>query len=98
MRSPHRNHIAPPQGGRNAHRLSVEIDVHPNQLTDWKTQLLENASGFFVTAAEKQVTTPDLKDLRAKIGQQTSESDLLSCALGRIGNTRDKDHDLPFVR
>jgi hypothetical protein len=48
--------------------------------------LLENASGVFATASEKQAATPDLKDLHAKIGQQALEIDFLAVALGRIGD------------
>ena len=55
-----------------------------------ETQLLENASGVFATTAEKQATTPDLKELHAKIGQQALEIVFLAGALGRIGDASAK--------
>ena len=79
MRRPRRNHtaafkakvaIAALKGDETRAALAEKFDVHPNQITQWKTQLRENASGVFATAAEKQVVTPDLKELHAKIGQQ----------------------------
>lgn len=52
--------------------------------------MLENASGLFAAAAEKQTAMPDLKELHAKIGQQALEIDFLSGALGRIDDASAK--------
>ncbi len=70
--------------------LAEKFDVNLNEITQWKTQLLENASGVFATAAEKHSAKPDLKDLHAKIGQQALEIDFLAGALGRIGDASAK--------
>ena len=95
MRRPRRNHtaafkakvaIAALKGDETLAALAEKFDVHPNQVTQWKTQLLENASGVFATTGEKQAATPDLKYLHAKIGQQALEIDFLAGALGRIGD------------
>ena len=58
-------------------------DVHPNQITDWKNQLLKGAANVF--GAEAAEPTVDLKDLHAKIGQQSLEIDFLSGPLTRVG-------------
>ena len=100
MRRPRRNHTAPfkakvaiaaaLKGDETLAALAEKFDVHPNQITQWKTQLLENASGVFATSTEKQSVAPDLKDLHAKIGQQALEIDFLAGALGRFGDASAK--------
>ena len=78
------------RGERTISELATKHQLHPNQITQWKTQLLENAVGVFATAAEKQAAGPNLKELHAKIGQQALEIDFLAGALGRVGDASAK--------
>ena len=61
--------------------LATLHDVHPNQITEWKSELIERAS----SGAEAAKAPIDLKELHAKIGQQSLEIDFLSGALTRVG-------------
>ena len=91
-RRPRRNHssvfkakvaVDAIRGEKTLAELAKLHDVHPNQITDWKNQLLKGAANVF--GAETAEPPVDLKDLHAKIGQQSLEIDFLSGALTRVG-------------
>ena len=65
--------------------LAQRYQVHPNQITDWKKQLLEHAAEVF-SKERKGDQGPNIKELHAKIGQLSMENDFLSGALGRMGD------------
>ena len=71
------------KGEQTIVELSQRFQVHPNQITEWKKQLLENATEIF-SKDKKAELGPNVKDLHAKIGQLSMENDFLSVALGRI--------------
>jgi transposase len=95
-RRPRRNHtpafkakvaLAAIKGEKTLGELAQLFDVHPNQITTWKAQLLEGAAGVFgADAANTQAAPPvDLKALHAKIGELALENDFLSGALNKAG-------------
>jgi transposase-like protein len=78
--------LAALKGDKTLAELAQHFDVHPNQVTEWKRQLLERASDVFDgTSADKVNDGPDLKTLHAKIGQLTLENDFLENALTKAG-------------
>lgn len=77
------------KGEQTIIELSERFQVHPNQITDWKRQLLEHAAEVFGKDRKAQ-EGPSVKDLHAKIGQLSMENDFLSAALGRIDDASAK--------
>ena len=69
--------LAAIKGDETLAELAHQYDVHPNQITTWKAQLLEGAAGVFCTGASGVDAAPvvDLKVLHAKIGELTLEND-----------------------
>ncbi|TIO66283.1 IS3 family transposase [Mesorhizobium sp.] len=111
-RRPRRNHspafkakvaLAAIKGEKTLAELAQQHDVHANQITDWRKQLLEGASNVF-GAAEKSEPTVDIKALHAKIGELTLANDFLGLAArqGRLVGERktmiDREHELPIAK
>lgn len=78
--------LAAIKGDKTLAELAQQYDVHPNQITSWKAQLVNAAAGVFSSGSAKEATPPvDLKALHAKIGELTLENDFLAGALGKAG-------------
>jgi transposase len=92
---PRRNHtpafkakvaLAAVKGDKTLAELAQQFDVHPNQITQWKGQLLEGAAGVFgADKSETKGESVDLKALHAKIGELALENDFLESALTKAG-------------
>jgi len=92
---PRRNHtaafkakvaLAAVKGEKTLSELAQQFDVHPNQITQWKGQLLEGAAGVFgQEKSEAAASSVDVKSLHAKIGALTLENDFLEGALIKAG-------------
>ncbi len=78
--------LAAVKGEKTLAELAQQYDVHPNQITTWKNQLLDGAAGVFGGEKAEPAGTPvDLKALHAKIGELALENDFLSGALSKAG-------------
>jgi transposase len=93
-RRPRRNHtaafkakvaLAALKGDKTLAELAQQFDVHPNQITDWKTRLQESASGVFGEDKAEQQVKVDVTRMQAKIGELTLENDFLESALIKAG-------------
>ncbi len=95
-RRPRRNHtpafearvaLAAVKGEKTLAELAQQFDVHPNQITSRKAQLLDGAAGVSGTEPRSEAAVPavDVKTLHAKIGELTLTNDFLSGALGKAG-------------
>jgi transposase len=79
--------LAAIKGEKTLADLAQQFDIHSNQITQWKAQLLEGAAGVFGAEARPEPAAPavDLKSLHAKIGKLTLENDFLEGALSKAG-------------
>src|SRR6478736_5891602 len=95
-RRPRRNHtpafkakvaLAAIKGEKTLADLAQQFDVHPNQITQWKSLLQEGAAGVFGSEAKAEAGAPtiDVKTLHAKISELALENDFLAGALGKAG-------------
>ena len=73
------------KGERTISELGTRYGLHPNMITNWKRQAVENLAETFSTKAERVRTDddPQIKELHAKIGQLTVERDFLAKAFSR---------------
>jgi len=55
------------KGEQTIAELSQRFQVHPNQITEWKKQLLDHAAELF-SKGKTAALVPDVKELHAKIG------------------------------
>ena len=76
--------LAAIKGEETLAQLATRFDLHPNQIVQWKNQLLERAAEAFDGSGATAEPGPDIKSLHAKIGQLALENDFLVGALGRL--------------
>lgn len=95
-RRPRRNHtsafkskvaLAAIRGDQTLGDIAQQYDVHPNQIKQWRDQLLEGVVEVFDRPgkAAKEDPPVDVKTLHAKIGELTLENDFLEGALTKAG-------------
>ena len=79
--------LAAIKGEKTLAELAQQYDVHPNQITAWKGQLVDAAAGVFGSGvgAADAVPAIDVKAFHAEIGELTLENDFLAGALSKAG-------------
>jgi transposase len=72
------------KGEQTMAELATRFSLHPNMITNWKRQAINNMTNAFSNKSEKNhsMNEAQLKDLHAKIGQLTIERDFLAKAFG----------------
>lgn len=73
------------KGEQTVSELGSRYGLHPNMITNWKRQAIDNMAESFSGKAENTRNNEEarIKDLHAKIGQLTIERDFLAKAFGR---------------
>ena len=94
MRRPRRNHspafkarvaLEALKGEKTVAEIAKQYEVHPNQVTSWKKELLDGVAVVFGgDPGESTVDQEKLRELHAKIGELTVERDFLAHSLGRF--------------
>jgi transposase len=74
------------RGEQTINELASRYELHPNMITNWKRQAIDNMAAAFSSSAECSSKADDgqIKELHAKIGQLTVERDFLAKAFGRV--------------
>jgi transposase len=94
MRRPRRNHspafkarvaVEAIRGDKTLAELATQHDVHANQITSWKNELLSRAAEIFGSGASAPPESQEkIRELHEKIGELAVEKDFLERVLGRF--------------
>lgn len=63
--------------------IGKKYDLHPNQISTWKTRFLSGASSIFENGSVKDDTEKERADLFKKVGQLQMEVDFLKKVMGK---------------
>ena len=94
--------IAALKGDKTLAELAQQFDVHPNQITDWKSQLLERSAQVFgdrrAQGAGAGPQDPARQDRAIDAGERFFRKALTKAGLLSARTMIDRTHDLPVVR
>lgn len=63
--------------------IGKKYDIHPNQISTWKSQFLANANSVFEKGVSKSDDEKEKDELFKKVGQLQIENDFLKKVLGK---------------
>jgi|APSaa5957512535_1039671.scaffolds.fasta_scaffold16110_4 putative transposase len=83
--------------------LAQRFDLHPNQITQWKNQLLQRTTEVFAKSSKPDDPPIDTKTLHAKVGQLILENDFFIRSAHKCGHAERKKminrhHPLPLTQ
>ena len=83
--------LAALRGDKTLAELAEQFELHPMQISEWKTQLAESAGLVFAKGKRPASGGEEaIKALQAKIGELTMERDFLERGLERIHGPKRK--------
>ena len=72
------------RGEKTVAEIAAHHEVHPNQVTAWKSEVLANLAMIFGGNMVADDAKQQIRELREKVGELTMERDFLSAALGKF--------------
>ena len=72
------------RGEKTVAEIAAPHEVHPNQVTAWKSEVLQNLAAIFGGNVVADEAKEQIRKLREKVGELTMERDFLRDALGKF--------------